>query len=101
MTSKSYFGKMNSTLGSVVPLAMFLWYRLKKCGESLDFKPIDGVFNRYSISISTLLSSLKNCLCTFHKCDETAHHKNDFPTRDMVKIEQMVMMRWVDENDNS
>ena len=46
-------------------------------------------------------SSLKNCLCTFHKCDETAHHKNDFPTRDMVKIEQMVMMRWVDENDNS
>ena len=24
MTSRSYFGKMNSTLGSVVPLAMFL-----------------------------------------------------------------------------
>ena len=24
MTSKSYFGKMNSTLGSVVPLAMFI-----------------------------------------------------------------------------
>ena len=23
MTSRSYFGKMNSTLGSVVPLAMF------------------------------------------------------------------------------
>ena len=23
MTSKSYFGKMNSTLGSVVPLAIF------------------------------------------------------------------------------
>ena len=25
MTSRSYFGKMNSTLGSVVPLAMFLF----------------------------------------------------------------------------
>ena len=24
MTSRSYFGKMNSTLGSIVPLAMFL-----------------------------------------------------------------------------
>ena len=24
MTARSYFGKMNSTLGSVVPLAMFL-----------------------------------------------------------------------------
>ena len=24
MTSRSYFGKMNSTLGSVVPLAMFI-----------------------------------------------------------------------------
>ena len=24
MTSRGYFGKMNSTLGSVVPLAMFL-----------------------------------------------------------------------------
>ena len=24
MTSRSYFGKMNSTLGSVVPLAMFV-----------------------------------------------------------------------------
>ena len=24
MTSRNYFGKMNSTLGSVVPLAMFL-----------------------------------------------------------------------------
>ena len=26
MTSRGYFGKMNSTLGSVVPLAMFLGY---------------------------------------------------------------------------
>ena len=25
MTSRSYFGKMNSTLGSVVPLAMLIW----------------------------------------------------------------------------
>ena len=24
MTSRNYFGKMNSTLGSVVPLAMFI-----------------------------------------------------------------------------
>ena len=27
MTSRSYFGKMNSTLGSVVPLAMFFSFR--------------------------------------------------------------------------
>ena len=27
MTSRSYFGKMNSTLGSVVPLAMFKYIR--------------------------------------------------------------------------
>ena len=26
MTARSYFGKMNSTLGSVVPLAMFAQY---------------------------------------------------------------------------
>ena len=25
MTSRSYFGKMNSTLGSVVPMAIFLF----------------------------------------------------------------------------
>ena len=30
MTSRSYFGKMNSTLGSVVPLAMFLFMFLTK-----------------------------------------------------------------------
>ena len=30
MTSRSYFGKMNSTLGSVVPLAMF-WYETHLC----------------------------------------------------------------------
>lgn len=46
-------------------------------------------------------SSLKKLPFYFPKCDETAHHKNDFPTRDMVKNEEMVMMRWVDENDNS
>ena len=28
MTSRSYFGKMNSTLGSVVPLAMFYNYSI-------------------------------------------------------------------------
>ena len=27
MTSRSYFGKMNSILGSVVPLAMFLFWK--------------------------------------------------------------------------
>ena len=26
MTSRSYFGKMNSTLGSVVPLVFLIWY---------------------------------------------------------------------------
>ena len=36
MTSRSYFGKMNSTLGSVVPLAMFLfvYWLLVKCNNS-------------------------------------------------------------------
>ena len=29
MTSRSYFGKMNSTLGSVVPLAMFIFIKSK------------------------------------------------------------------------
>ena len=29
MTSRSYFGKMNLTLGSVVPLAMFTFYILQ------------------------------------------------------------------------
>ena len=31
MTSRSYFGKMNSTLGSVVPLAMFLPLSVSNC----------------------------------------------------------------------
>ena len=32
MASRSYFGKMNSTLGSVVPLAMFLLSDMIKYG---------------------------------------------------------------------
>ena len=101
MTSKSYFGKMNSTLGSVVPLAMFLWYRLKNVAKVWISNPSMGSLIDTLYQSKLYFSSFKDCLCTFHKCDETAHHKNDFPTRDMVKIEQMVMMRWVDENDNS
>ena len=34
MTPRSYFGKMNSTLGSVVPLAMFF-------GQSLSVRGLD------------------------------------------------------------
>ena len=33
MTSRNYFGKQNSTLGSVVPLAMFLNYTSKFAKE--------------------------------------------------------------------
>ena len=31
MTLRSYFGKMNSTLGSVVPLAMFAIFLVRRC----------------------------------------------------------------------
>ena len=37
MTSRSYFGKMNSTLGSVVPLAMFFIYAVVKCSGQAIF----------------------------------------------------------------
>ena len=37
MTSRSYFGKMNSTLGSVVPLAMFLHHMVTVAGISGTF----------------------------------------------------------------
>ena len=86
---------MNSVLGYVVPLAMFLWYRLKNVAKVWISNPSMGSLIDTLYQSKLYFSSLKNCLCTFHKCDETAHHKN------MVKNEQMVMMRWVDENDNS
>ena len=45
MTSRSYLGKMNSTIGSVVPLAMFL-IRLKPAydrqGLDLVVRPDDN-----------------------------------------------------------
>ena len=41
MTSKSFFGKMNSTLGSVVPLAMFLFL----CHDIFLFRRKTGAFS--------------------------------------------------------
>ena len=38
MTSRSYFGKMNSTLGSVVPLAMFIFM----CAKD-NMKRVEGI----------------------------------------------------------
>ena len=35
MTSRSYFGKMNSTLGSVVPLAMFTSFAMVSANTSM------------------------------------------------------------------
>ena len=46
MTSRSYFGKMNSTLGSIVPLAMFILAALvlaKSQKEEEISRPI-GIF---------------------------------------------------------
>ena len=37
MTLRSYFGEQNSTLGSVVPLAMFLLYGVCLCVDIWDF----------------------------------------------------------------
>ena len=40
MTSKGYFGKMNSTLGSVVPLAMFF-----------NFEDVHSLTNKGSLKL--------------------------------------------------
>ena len=39
MTSRSYFGEMNSTLGSVVPLAMFLYKNIYKITNFSKYPP--------------------------------------------------------------
>ena len=44
MTSRSYFGKMNSTLGSVVPLAMFeRWEWVLRKFEACHYKILTRV----------------------------------------------------------
>ena len=52
MASRSYFGKMNSTLGSVVPLAMFLvgsiWNDKRRYESTLQFDRILGDFRSSS-----------------------------------------------------
>ena len=49
MTSRGYFGKMNSTLGSVVPLAMFtiVWSSLPKSMTYLAYM-VTKAFCKYS-----------------------------------------------------
>ena len=39
MTYRSYFGKQNSTLGSVVPLSMFIYFV-----EKIIYLPVDKFF---------------------------------------------------------
>ena len=48
MISRSYFGKMNSTLGSVVPLAMFSHF----VGRLLSMDPLSILnFRRFTIAM--------------------------------------------------
>ena len=48
MTSRSYFGEMNSTLGSVVPLAMFIICLKRAVPESDPFNITVGLYFRIS-----------------------------------------------------
>ena len=65
MTSRSYFGKMNSTLGSVVPLAMFFIYRdmwmLSECFRSLQ----TSADLYYLNSVKRVNIKFQRMLCTF------------------------------------
>ena len=55
MTSRSYFGKMNSTLGSVVPLAMF---------ELLTSIQMISLLNRHSLPLpDTIIKSAETDEC--------------------------------------
>ena len=59
MTSRSYFGKMNSTLGSVVPLAMFLKYRQEHVLKQEHWK----VKRAVSLIIATIaMEATQHCL---------------------------------------
>ena len=77
MTSRSYFGKMNSTLGSVVPLAMFClnfllhsWIhdivhandpidnRKRDCNNGADEVRHDRCSSKFSFSFLALLLSI-------------------------------------------
>ena len=57
MTPRSYFGKMNSILGSVVPFAMFankredFWNRLNIASKEIDVQV--GIYNNQSHFSST------------------------------------------------
>ena len=57
MTSRSYFGKMNSTLGSVVPLAIFI---ILTCNVPIVAgpDPTASVYNLISVPYSNDLASL-------------------------------------------
>ena len=60
MTSRSYFGKMISTLGSVVPLAMFFFQKIPLNGKKVVFDS----FAKNRFVYKGL--SLKDCLAS--KC---------------------------------
>ena len=59
MTSRSYFGKMDSTLGSVVPLAMFVIY-----DGRVDVGAVAGDLGFEGVSSSS--SSLKVAFAQAH-----------------------------------
>ena len=60
MTSRSYFGKMNSALGSVVPLAMFSYLRQPKASEEQRRGEVqDNTFeDRFEFFLSETLSQI-------------------------------------------
>ena len=83
MTSTNYFGKMNSTFGSVVPLAMFLFIiGIDNEGEIFEDKEGDDKIRRTrrtncqglkvvsisSITPSTATPSLDNHIPNFPNC---------------------------------
>ena len=74
MTSRGYFGKMNSTLGSVVPLAMFC---TKRCDDKTlsPFAKQDIVqqcnfllcIDKWSVQLSRICTCVKS-LCQSLRC---------------------------------
>ena len=79
MTSRSYFGKMNSTLGSVVPLAMFVFdlYQMMSLSDheavtsSLTFwRSLDGMGENKIKILSEMEAAplYTRCLCSAVAC---------------------------------
>ena len=73
MTYRSYFGNQNSTLGSVVPLVMFLSYSSKSTSHSCQLEKCFG-YEIHQFPLGSLTTLLIAHLDTFEHNEQFAFY---------------------------